>query len=152
MFQVSPIGSPANESKTNPINAGKSEEEKQKEGKSEDEKQKESQIGNQTNSNGTLPIDSKGSNKDDNSNKTSGAPNLPAGERNGSTVDTGNEKATNETAKKLDKNGSCEGSLTSCRDQEMLACIESSKDGITSILNSFLVHLQECFFSQCSDL
>ncbi|KAI3474292.1 hypothetical protein Pfo_029080 [Paulownia fortunei] len=117
--QVSPTGSPVNESNTTPMNAGKSQE----------KKQKESQMDNQTNNNRTLPIDSKGSNKNDNDSKNSGAASPPAGEKNGSTVDKGNGKAANATTPKLGNNGSCEGSLTSCRDQEMLACIEASKEG-----------------------
>lgn len=105
-------------------------------GKSQQDKQKEFQTGNQTNSNMTLPIESKGSNKHDNDAKTFGAPGPPSGEKNGTTVDGENGKA-NVTMPKLGNNDSCKGSMITCRDQEMLACIEASKDGGTYILSQF---------------
>lgn len=84
--------------------------------------------GNQANDNGTLPVDPKGSNKPDNDTKPLGAPSPPAGEKNGSIVDGDNGKA-NATVPNLDDNVSCEGSISSCRMQEMLACIKSLRDG-----------------------
>ncbi|KAG8377133.1 hypothetical protein BUALT_Bualt09G0136700 [Buddleja alternifolia] len=114
--QVSPTGSPVNESNTNPTNAEKS----------PIEKHKESQMSNQKN-NETSPADSKSSKKNDNDNENSAAPSLPAG-KNGDKTDIGNGKATNGTTPNLDHRSSCEGSLTRCRDKEMLACIEPSKD------------------------
>ncbi|GFP87413.1 hypothetical protein PHJA_000885000 [Phtheirospermum japonicum] len=106
--QVSPpTGSPVNKSVSTATNVGKD--------------------NNQTNSNRTSPIDSKGSNKNDGGNKNPTAPSPPAVEKNGNTVDKGNGKAANATAPNSGNNDSCKGSLTSCRDQEMIACIEASK-------------------------
>ncbi|KAL7095110.1 hypothetical protein ACP275_10G003800 [Erythranthe tilingii] len=117
--KVSPTGSPANETKTNPINAGDSEE----------EKPNESPIGNQTNSNNTPPTDSKNLNKTDSGSKSSDAPSPPAGVKNDTIVDRESGKAANESTSKLGNNGSCKGSRITCRDQQMFACIEASKDG-----------------------
>ncbi|KAL3615798.1 hypothetical protein CASFOL_040092 [Castilleja foliolosa] len=79
---------------------------------------------NQTNNNRTLPIDSNGSNKNDSGNKNSTAPSSPAFEKNGN---TGDGKTDNATAPNSGNNDICKGSQTSCRDQEMIACIEASK-------------------------
>ncbi|PIN21374.1 hypothetical protein CDL12_05919 [Handroanthus impetiginosus] len=117
--QVSPTGSPVNESNTNPINAGNSE-----------EKQKESQTGNKDDrNNNTLPGHSEGPRKSYKDSENSGAPSTPVGGKSGSTVDAENEKKANATKAKLGNDSSCERPLTSCRDQEMHACIEVSKLG-----------------------
>ncbi|KAL0347575.1 UNVERIFIED_CONTAM: hypothetical protein Scaly_1773500 [Sesamum calycinum] len=116
--QVSPTGSAVAESKINPVNAGKSQE----------EKHKEAEMGSPNNDK-TLPIDSNGLKKNNNATENPGTPSPPAGGKNGNSVDRGNGKADSTTTTKLGNNGICEGSLTRCRVQEMLACIESSKDG-----------------------
>ncbi|KAL6568746.1 hypothetical protein OROHE_004430 [Orobanche hederae] len=84
--------------------------------------------GNQTNSNRTLPIDSKGLNKNGTANKNSSGP-TPSGSRKNDNdmVDRGNWKPANASMPQLGDGGSCKGSLTSCRDHEMLACIEAVK-------------------------
>lgn len=89
--------------------------------------------GNQAIDNGTLTVDPKGSNKPDNDTKPLGAPIPPAGEKNGSIVDGDNGKAK-VTVPKLDDNVSCEGSISICRKQEMVACIKSVRDGGTGSL------------------
>lgn len=124
--QVSPTGSPVDESNTNPVNAVKSRE----------EKHKEAEMGSPNNDK-TLPIDSNGLKKNNNTTENPGAPSPPAGENNGNLVDRGNGKADSTTTPKLGNNGICEGSMTRCRVQEMLACIEPSKDSGTKQL--FLV-------------
>ncbi|KAL0338069.1 UNVERIFIED_CONTAM: hypothetical protein Sangu_1329000 [Sesamum angustifolium] len=116
--QVSPTGSAVAESKINPVNAGKSQE----------EKHKEAEMGSPNNDK-TLPIDSNGLKKNNNATENPGTPSPPAGGKNGNSVDRGNGKADDTTTPKLGNNGICEGSLTRCRVQEMLACLESSKDG-----------------------
>ncbi|KAL6574477.1 hypothetical protein OROMI_011762 [Orobanche minor] len=111
--QIAPSGSPVSKSNTTAM-------------KSQEHKQKESQMDNQTNSIRTLPIDSKGSNK--NGNKNSSGP-TPSGSRKNDNdmVDRGNWKPANASMPQLGDGGSCKGSLTSCRDHEMLACIEAVK-------------------------
>ncbi|KAL8517041.1 hypothetical protein ACS0TY_015319 [Phlomoides rotata] len=113
--KVPPTTIPVNETKTNPNNTEKSQQ----------DKQTEPQVGNQTNSNVTLPIDSKGSSKPENDTKTVGAPSPPADVKNASTVPIGNEKA-NGTTPNLGNIDSCEGSIVSCTDRGMLACIHTS--------------------------
>ncbi|KAL6520840.1 hypothetical protein OROGR_017409 [Orobanche gracilis] len=115
--QIAPSGSPVNKSNTTAM-------------KSQEHKQKESQMDNQTNSNRTLPIDSKGSNKNGSDNKNSSGPSPSSSKKNDNDmVDRGHWKPANATMPRLGDSGtgSCNGSLTSCRDQEMLACIEAVK-------------------------
>ncbi|XP_057804399.1 uncharacterized protein LOC131019811 [Salvia miltiorrhiza] len=139
--QVSPIASPDNGSSTNTssINTEKPQLEKEKESeKPQLEKQKESQAGNETSSNATLPVDPKGST--DNGTKSLGAPSPPAGEKKGSGVDGGNVKA-NATMPNSNDNVSCNGSISSCKEQMMIACIKISKDGGSE--HVFLVVINE---------
>ncbi|KAL0310081.1 UNVERIFIED_CONTAM: hypothetical protein Sradi_5950400 [Sesamum radiatum] len=99
--QVSPTGSAVAESKINPVNAGKSQE----------EKHKEAEMGSPNNDK-TLPIDSNGLKKNNNATENPGTPSPPAGGKNGNSVDRGNGKADSTTTTKLGNNGICEGSLT----------------------------------------
>ncbi|KAL1545388.1 hypothetical protein AAHA92_22123 [Salvia divinorum] len=127
--QVSPIASPVNDSNMSSINTEKPQLDKQKESeKPELEKPKESQAGNQTNIDSKLPVNPEESKKPHNDTKSLGAPSLPEGENKGNEVDGGNEKA-NVTMPKPGDNVSCDGSVSSCREQTMLACIKISKDG-----------------------
>ncbi|KAL3839943.1 hypothetical protein ACJIZ3_024534 [Penstemon smallii] len=131
--QASPIGSPVspvNESNTKPIN----------EVNSEKVNNTVSQISNQNNvrssndNNKTLPIDPKGPKKNDNHNETSGALSPPSGGKNGNQADHKEGKAVNASSPQLGNNGNCEGSLSICKDKDMIACIKTSNDGSEEML------------------
>lgn len=86
-----------------------------------------------------------GSNKHENDNKTVDAPSPPADAKNASTVPIVNEKA-NDTIPNLGKIDSCEGSMVSCMDREMVACVHTSNDSGTYILYQTLsILLLRCF-------
>lgn len=118
--QVPSITSPVNDSNTNTSSTNTE--------KSQLDKQKESQKSNQTNSNVTLPVDPKGSSKNDTKSLDAPIPPAATGEKNASIVDGGNGKA-NETMPKPEENDSCDGSISSCNKTGMLACIKAWKDG-----------------------
>ncbi|KAG6437005.1 hypothetical protein SASPL_101912 [Salvia splendens] len=126
--QVSPIANDSN-TNTSSINTENPQLDKPKESeKPELEKPEESQAGNQTNSDSTLPVHPEESKKPDNGTKSLGAPSPPEGEKKGNEVVGGNEKV-NVSMPKPDDNVSCDGSVSNCREQTMLACIKMSKDG-----------------------
>lgn len=70
----------------------------------------------------------------------------------GSKVDEGKQSEVNATSKSSSSNnGSCEGSLISCRDKKMVACIEASKDGKTFCKNLIaLLKLQGYKLMECA--
>ncbi|XP_051130545.1 uncharacterized protein LOC127251033 [Andrographis paniculata] len=106
---VPPTGSPTHQLKKAP----------QTTGEHEDARHGDSHKGHQTD-NGTLPSDSKDAGQNSTTRKTS------TGKSNADTLDRVKEKS-------LGNNISCEGSLTSCRRNEIIACVKAPKQSYSDL-------------------